>query len=73
MPVRDVSPDGGSWIVVHTLPWQGGQEGAFNFAFRRNKRLRVERYLDMWDQDKTKIVFDKLAPRWGVYLPLTGR
>lgn len=59
-PVRDASPDGASWIVIQTIPSVGPSNGLFNFSFTRDKRLRVELYLDLGDQEQTKSVFEKL-------------
>ena len=58
--IRDASPDGTSWIVIQTIPRSGGSVGQFTFSFTREKQLRVELYLDLGDQAKTKLVFDKL-------------
>jgi hypothetical protein len=60
VPVRDISPDGASWVVLETVPRRGPSNGSFNFSFSRDKQLRVELYLDLIDQQKTKFVFDKL-------------
>ena len=60
MPVREVSPDGVSWIVIQTLPRRGGQNGVFGFSFTRDNRMRVELYLDLGDQSQTKAAFDNL-------------
>lgn len=59
-PIRDVSPDGVSWIVIQGIPRTGASFGSFNFSFTRDRKLRVELYLDLGDQTQTKAVFDKL-------------
>jgi len=59
-PVKDVSPDGTSWIVIKTIAHQGGVTSYFTFSFTRDKRFRVELYLDLVDKAQTKAVFDKL-------------
>lgn len=59
-PIKKVSPDGASWIVIQTLPRIGGSFGSFTFSFSRDKRLRVELYLDLGDREKTKEAFDQL-------------
>ena len=61
--VREVSPDGASWIVLQPIPRSGPAFGSFSFSFSRDKRLRVELYLDLLDKDKTKFVFDELYMR----------
>jgi hypothetical protein len=58
--IRDVSPDGTSWTVVQYIPKSGPHYGSFTFSFTRDKRLRVELYLDLGDQKQTKDVFDEL-------------
>lgn len=58
--VREISPDGASWIVIQPIPRTGQSYGSFSFSFSRDKRLRVELYLDLLDRDKTKSVFDQL-------------
>jgi CBS domain-containing protein len=59
-PIRDVSPDGASWMVLYTIPRGASTNGSFSFSFTRTKKLRVELYLDLGDQEETKSVFDKL-------------
>jgi len=61
--VKDVSPDGASWIVIKTVSQQGGGFSYFTFSFTRDKRLRVELYLDLADKGLTKAVFDDLYAR----------
>ena len=58
--VREVSPDGASWIVLQPIPCNSQSCGSFSFSFSRDKRLRVELYLDLLDKEKTKIAFDQL-------------
>lgn len=59
-PVKDVSPDGASWIVIQNTPIGGPNYGAFAFSFRRDRTLRVEFYIDLGKQDQNKAVFDRL-------------
>ncbi|HLO28289.1 MAG TPA: DUF4268 domain-containing protein [Anaerolineales bacterium] len=59
-PIRDISPDGASWMVIQTIPRGAATNGLFSFSFTRTKKLRVELYLDLGDQEQTKAVFDKL-------------
>lgn len=59
-PIRDISPDGASWIVIQTIPRSAATNGSFSFSFTRTKKLRVELYLDLGNQEETKAVFDKL-------------
>lgn len=56
IPLRDVSPDGASWVVINTIL----SNNLFVFSFSRDKRMRVELYLDLGNQDQTKLVFDRL-------------
>ena len=59
-PVKTPSPDGTSWIVIQNVPRSGTSYGAFSFSFSRDKRFRVELYLDLGSQAETKAVFDML-------------
>lgn len=59
-PVKNVSPDGSSWMVVADVPNSSPKYGSFVFAFTRGNRFRVELYLDLYDQEKTKMVFDAI-------------
>jgi CBS domain-containing protein len=59
-PVRDISPDGASWMVIQSIPRGAATNGSFSFSFTRTKKLRVELYLDLGNQEQTKAVFDKL-------------
>lgn len=58
--IREASPDGASWIVIQSIPRSGASFGSFTFSFSRDKRLRIELYLDLGDKTQTKDVFDKL-------------
>jgi hypothetical protein len=57
---KTVNPDGASWIVVAGLPPRGDPKGTFIYSFTRDRRLRVEFYLDTGDQLTTKQIFDIL-------------
>lgn len=64
-PVRSTAVGGASWLNVQAVPQQGPYTGWFNFAFGRDRRLRVELYLDLFDQAATKLVFDRLMSQKG--------
>jgi hypothetical protein len=59
-PLKEISPDGHSWLTAATLPESGPQSLSFAVSFTRGKRLRVELYIDTQDQDKNKRIFDQL-------------
>jgi len=59
-PVKNVSPDGSSWMVIADIPNKGPKYGLFVFSFTRSNRFRVELYLDLYNQEKTKRVFDAI-------------
>jgi len=59
-PLKDVGPDGQSWLTVAALPEGGPQCMYFIFSFARSKRFRVELYIDTTDQGKNKHIFDQL-------------
>jgi CBS domain-containing protein len=65
VPVKDVSPDGASWIVICSVPREGALAGYFSYSFSRDKRFRVELYLDLGDQAQTKAAFDHLLAQKG--------
>lgn len=58
--IKNVSPDGASWIVIQKIPRNEQAFGSFTFSFSRDRRLRVELYLDLLDREKTKLAFDQL-------------
>lgn len=60
IPTKDQSPDGSSWIVLQTIPRGKSGLGSFICSFTRDKRFRIELYLDLRDKDLTKRVFDTL-------------
>jgi hypothetical protein len=59
-PLKPASPGGQHWLVVASLPAGGPQLGALVCSFGRNRRFRVELYIDTGDQGKNKQVFDEL-------------
>jgi hypothetical protein len=59
-PIKDLSPDGTSWLVLQTIPRGKTATGQFVCSFTRDKRFRIELYLDLRDKELTKRVFDKL-------------
>jgi hypothetical protein len=59
-PTKNASPEGANWIVFSVLPGKGAQMALFVFSFTRDRRYRIELYLDLYDQAKTKQVFDRL-------------
>jgi CBS domain-containing protein len=60
MPIRNgLSPDGQNWVSLWTIP-PGSADGSFNYSFSRDRRMRVELYLDLGDKSRTKAVFDLL-------------
>jgi predicted transcriptional regulator len=71
-PVRNVNPDGASWIVLQPIQHEGSTCGSFNYSFSRDKRLRVELYLDLGEKNTTKSVFDKLYAQRGHIEPEVG-
>lgn len=58
--VKDSSPDGTNWIVVHTFPDGGPQLAIMVYSFARDKRFRVELYIDTGDEERNKKVFDQI-------------
>ena len=58
--VKEVSPDGSSWVAVQGLPYSGKKLALLSFAFTHGQRFRAELYIDTGDQDETKAIFDAL-------------
>jgi CBS domain-containing protein len=67
IPVKDQSPDGTSWLVLQTIPRGKSGMGSFVCSFTRDKRFRIELYLDLRDKDLTKSVFDKLYKQKDIF------
>jgi CBS domain-containing protein len=57
-PLQQIYPDGTNWIVCYTISKPFSNVGIFVYSFARNKRFRVELYIDTNSQDTTKKVFD---------------
>lgn len=57
-PIKDTSPDGASWAVCASVSAPGGSAGQFTYSFARGQRFRVELYLDTYEQESTKAVYD---------------
>lgn len=66
-PVRDLSPDGTSWIVIQNIPRSGQSFGYYAISFSRTKKLRVELYLDLLDKSQTKLAFESLLKQKGEF------
>jgi CBS domain-containing protein len=60
LPVRQPRPDGRSWHHVARLPDQNPHPSFLAFAFARDKRFRVELYIDTGDAERNKLIFDAL-------------
>jgi hypothetical protein len=62
-PIRSISPDGASWLMIAGLPQKGGQVGTLVFSFARNNRLRIELYIQTGDKERNKRIFNALHIR----------
>lgn len=58
--VYDVSPGGRHWATAEALPRNNRKVAWLNFAFTRQKQLRVELYIDTENYDSNKRIFDAL-------------
>jgi Domain of unknown function (DUF4268) len=58
--MKPISPDGESWLTITSLPTTGKKVAALGFSFARQKRFRVELYIDTGDELKNKQIFQKL-------------
>jgi hypothetical protein len=61
--VREAGPDGLNWMIIAKLPTIGPQAGFLGYAFTWHGRFRVEFYIDAYDKEKNKQVFDQLYLR----------
>jgi hypothetical protein len=62
-PLRGGSPQGINWHVLASLDKQRTDSATIIASFTRQKRLRVELYLDRGFRDENKQVFDELLAR----------
>lgn len=58
---RNISPDGASWIYIAGAPSTGTTLANFAYSFTRDKRFRVELYIDTYKQENPKQLYDQLA------------
>jgi CBS domain-containing protein len=58
-PMKPISPDGRSWLTIASLPTSGKKVAAIGFSFARQKRFRMELYIDTGDELKNKQIFQK--------------
>ncbi len=61
--VRDVSPDGASWIVCQNVLARGTTCAQFSYSFAHGRRFRVELYIDTSNRETTKQVFEYMFAR----------
>jgi predicted transcriptional regulator len=59
-PLRSLSPDGESWIVIASLPSDGPKLATLGFSFARRNRFRVDLYIDRGVESENKRIFNKL-------------
>jgi CBS domain-containing protein len=59
-PLKNIWPDGQSWMTAAGLPEGGPQCLFFAYAFARKARFRVQLYIDTLEQEKNKRIFDRL-------------
>lgn len=59
-PLLNTSPNGANWISVASLPKLGSQLAIFAFSFNQGKQFRAELYIDTYDKDRNKRIFDEL-------------
>lgn len=58
--VYDVSPNGHPWTIAKAIPRNNRQLAWLNFAFTRQKKIRIELYINTGDQERNKRIFDNL-------------
>jgi CBS domain-containing protein len=62
-PLRNVSPQGQSWLALASVDRSGAEAATIFAAFTRRKQLRIELYLDGGSRDANKQRFDQLLVR----------
>jgi hypothetical protein len=62
-PPRNVSPQGMNWLQLASLNTSQPEAATIIASFSRQKRLRIELYLDTGDKDETKRLFEQLFAR----------
>ena len=60
-PLTGIAPKGANWQALAFLPWKNRTQSASIFAtFTRDRKLRVELYLDCGKKEQNKSRFDEL-------------
>lgn len=59
-PLLATSPNGANWISVASLPRGSTQQALFAYVFDSKKRYRVELYIDTYDGEKNKEIYQQL-------------
>jgi predicted transcriptional regulator len=71
-PLRNVSPQGQSWIVLASLDRSWPELATIAASFARRKRLRIELYLDGANKDANKRRFELLLTRKSEFEQVVG-
>lgn len=60
LKIKSVSPDGGSWIEIISLPSEGKRKAMIIFSFALDRKFRLEVYIDSGNKSQNKKIFDSL-------------
>jgi hypothetical protein len=60
-PLREVSPDGASWVVCQALYGPSSGVAIFGYSFARGNQFRAELYIDTRSAETTKRVYDLIC------------
>jgi hypothetical protein len=71
-PIREISPDGQSWIVCQSINSPGFNVALFVFSFSRGRRFRVELYIDTGKKETTKQLYDLINSQKSVLAVYLG-
>lgn len=57
---KNISAQGNNWITIYQIPDPGPASAILGFSFTKEKKFRVEFYIDCGNKDKNKMIFDLL-------------
>jgi len=58
--IRNVSPDGSSWVDLISLPLNSKKKSSISLSFTLKRQFRMELYIDTGNKEENKKIFDKL-------------
>ncbi len=58
---KNISIQGNNWIVIYQMPDPGPAVAILGFSFTKERKFRVELYIDAGNKEKNKLIFDLLS------------